>query len=783
MSFMWFLLFTLTITSQSVLAHYGCGADRIKHKKIHKNMNVKPIPHKSNLDDHDNTQTNEKYRKLDGRAQNPDASGIHDNIRIHVNTSRLQSDWKGYGKLSYFVDDVIPAAYEWIQNTISVRPVNGPLTFDVRCDSADGTIWRTGPNKGRCVEPNSDYAECGDTGALIDDSLFDSQLICATHDGHCESSTYPQGQGLSSTDLIIYFTGDSAKDDSSACDNVMGFAAYCHTNARDRPIAGYINLCRSTIDATDVLTWEETVSLIIHETFHVLGFSSDGFSHFKNSDETDRSDVYRTISLRGKLRAVITLPTVVEKAREFFDCATMEGVELEDYGVDWLGDPSSHWDNRIVAYDFMISYVPPAAPYSVFSLAVLADSGWYSIAWNAAQEAPHGRGIGCAWSRDKCIVSGRSIDESVFCTQNVQYSCSTSYVGKFYCALSTWNAVLPDEMQYFVSPTKGGDNVYPDFCPLLEQYSNGDCRLWGINNNGTSDANTGALGGLISGASKCGLIEGETNGKGVGCYPTHCFSNYLGEYVGTRMTHYRNYKLSTFDVMTCWSDEDNLAKKFGFDYAEEENFGFDTIYCPVFEDICYDKNPWICNGHGTISSGVCVCSPGYFGRDCTIENTAANRQKYTAQDSVSVYDAVVCGNTQFDYDLQHHNVGILNLKIGGINGDKYVEHLFQNAVKNWIAVLVDIAQCDVELSAQYNYNQSERIVTTDLFYYSSDKTWQDVSDTDATIVFNKLFDSDDNSMQITEQKLSDGVHEDNIDAAAPPLLRTATMILLFYSFL
>ena len=87
-----------------------------------------------------------------------------------------------------------------------------------------------------------------------------------------DGSTYPQGSGLSDTDLLIFFSGDPDKDDSTECgDSTMGFAAYCETNSYDRPIAGYVNLCKDNIEASSVFTWEEAITLIIHEVFHVLG--------------------------------------------------------------------------------------------------------------------------------------------------------------------------------------------------------------------------------------------------------------------------------------------------------------------------------------------------------------------------------------------------------------------------------------------------------------------------------------------------------------------------------
>ena len=149
--------------------------------------------------------------------------------------------------------------------------MDGPLTFDVGC-SSNGQSWTNGPNAGKCVEPADDWNECGFTGATIPSSMFDEQEICSTGQASsCETSTYPQGNGMEDTDLVIYFTGNPDFDDGSSCTGVMGFAAYCHINSRNRPIAGYINLCKSTIDDRSVLTWEESLSLIIHETFHVLG--------------------------------------------------------------------------------------------------------------------------------------------------------------------------------------------------------------------------------------------------------------------------------------------------------------------------------------------------------------------------------------------------------------------------------------------------------------------------------------------------------------------------------
>jgi len=306
--------------------------------------------------------------------------------------------------------------------------------------------------------------------------------------------------------------------------------------------------------------------------------------------------------------------------------------------------------------------------------------------------------------------------------------------------------------------------------------------MGGINNIGTSDDNTAALGGLISGNSKCALIKGSTNGVGAGCYPTQCFTDSFGEYVGVRMTIYRNFKLSTFDVITCWNDDANEPKSFPFDFSTTANFGFDTIYCPDISDICYDENPWICNGHGTKLNGECVCSPGYFGRDCTIENTEWNRMQYTSTDSLSVFNQIVCHDGEWIFDEEHHNVGILYIEIDGIDDTYYNDIYFKDAIKNWVGILMDINECDVDLRS-YSYHNT--VLATNIYYYSSSKTWTDVNEVESQIVFNKLFASS-NNLRVLEKKISDGVHIDNIDSANTKVnkyLYALPIILYFIQYL
>eukprot|EP01083_Nonionella_stella_P244110 850019_1 len=90
------------------------------------------------------------------------------------------------------------------------------------------------------------------------------------------------------SDIIIYFSGDG----DYGCSDVYGYSAYCHSNKYDRPIGGFVNLCEDTlVQKNRIFTWEQKVTLVVHEVFHVLGFSSTGFAYFRynNDNRTPRT--------------------------------------------------------------------------------------------------------------------------------------------------------------------------------------------------------------------------------------------------------------------------------------------------------------------------------------------------------------------------------------------------------------------------------------------------------------------------------------------------------------
>ena len=126
-SLQYILILLSSLLYLSVNGHFGCGADKITNKRIHKNWNVKPKePSTSNDIIYNDNYDENNPQKLDMEARangDPDGTNTYSNIRIAIDTSTLEDNWSDdEDLLEYFVDDVIPAAIEWIEAAFSVRP-------------------------------------------------------------------------------------------------------------------------------------------------------------------------------------------------------------------------------------------------------------------------------------------------------------------------------------------------------------------------------------------------------------------------------------------------------------------------------------------------------------------------------------------------------------------------------------------------------------------------------------------------------------------------------------
>ena len=160
-------------------------------------------------------------------------------------------------------------------------------------------------------------------------------------------------------DLVIFSTIEEMDD------GVIAAAGPYYTQpSNSQPILGmvYIN---NKIDFSKKNIKKYLESTLIHEMTHVLGFIGEFFEKKFHNIKT-KKDKY------GIDRQYITSAKVIQTARKYFNCSTIDGVELENYGDE--GTAGSHWEARILLGDYMNGVAYTEEVISEFTLACMINA-------------------------------------------------------------------------------------------------------------------------------------------------------------------------------------------------------------------------------------------------------------------------------------------------------------------------------------------------------------------------------------------------------------------------
>lgn len=170
-----------------------------------------------------------------------------------------------------------------------------------------------------------------------------SPATCGGYGGVTIPNRYKDGSEKSH-DVIVFLTAWPPLSEVN-----LAWALGCRLNSIFRPVMGQINIAPPTdLDDEDVFT------TMLHEMIHMLGFSADNFEYLYNAAKGTRrptSEVYKSATVFGKSTHKMILPEPVAAAREYFGCASLDGVELEE--SDFPGDVGSHWEARILKEEMM----------------------------------------------------------------------------------------------------------------------------------------------------------------------------------------------------------------------------------------------------------------------------------------------------------------------------------------------------------------------------------------------------------------------------------------------
>ena len=255
-------------------------------------------------------------------------------------------------------------------------------------------------------------------------------------------------QGVSS-DLVIIPSYDTAYDFSSTIVR--------RDESTNRPIIAIIYFRTDFMQTNEQNKKFYIEYLLLHQFTHILGFSSESFKYFPGGENS----VIRTYYKRGINRKYIVTPTVLRKAREYFKCDSLEGIELEDQedGEDITG---SHWDARILLGDYMNSeQYSPEVVISDFTLALLEDSGWYKVNYYTGGLFRFGKQKGCQFINNECLDSGGSTsfkNEFFDRADSGNPSCSSGRLSRTYCETKQYTSISPGTYNRF-NDNSGGSGI------------------------------------------------------------------------------------------------------------------------------------------------------------------------------------------------------------------------------------------------------------------------------------------------------------------------------------
>jgi hypothetical protein len=341
------------------------------------------------------------------------------------------------------------------------------------------------------------------------------------------SETVKKGVGA---DLVIFPYIDKNLETSTEA-----VATFCKTDSvTHRPTAGFIAL-NENLSFSKINSMLYIELLLLHEINHILSFNYDLFSTFIDSqgEKIPSSKVYANFTVNGENRTMIITPKVVQAARKYYGCDTLEGVELEDQGGS--GSAWNHWEQRVMAGDFMISQSYEENSISPMTLALMEDSGWYNVNYYTGGLFRFGKGRGCQFLNSKCVNNGKTNFPNEFFLNINQKVCFSGRTAKGKSSLQKDLDDIPKNNQYF-SDTRQGGRFAADYCPIaiathVENYFLGSSCNYGISDLSPS------LGEVMGPNSFCfisSLTSQNDNSiieyKGIKhpiCFPVDCDSNNL----------------------------------------------------------------------------------------------------------------------------------------------------------------------------------------------------------------------------------------------------------------
>jgi leishmanolysin len=427
-------------------------------------------------------------------------------------------------------------------------------------------------------------------------------------------------------DLILFVTANPSQD------AFLAWAVACFVSKdTNRPVAGQININPNYMKATDPRKFQSQLATVMHEMVHILGFSQSLFSFYINpvtKSVLGQANVIREVTRVGQTISTIVLDKVVDRAKLYFNCPSLDGLDLEDEGDS--ASIGSHWERKLLFNELMTASDIPDARITEFTLALLEGSGWYTPDYTMAEPMTWGKGLGCSFINSPCIDSTSKLPAfKEFCGPAVKEGCFYGNRYRGYCGFGTGT---PDEYNYWGNSTISKD-MFSNGCPYFLPYSNGDCE------NATGIGST-ILSEAFGTGSKCFQVTLAKQTVANNAFPNIQSSCYKSQC--------NLVSANTYELHITVGNQTVVCTDSAGDKSVSGYFG--VLKCPIASDFCKLQSEKFCenacSGRGTCASDKqCVCMDGWTGKDCSqpIELPQCSRCNNSKNDLTSCYgDDCLC---------------------------------------------------------------------------------------------------------------------------------------------
>ncbi|EFC37610.1 predicted protein [Naegleria gruberi] len=482
--------------------------------------------------------------------------------------------------------------------------------------------------------------------------IFNANSRCGSQGGVAvPSDIIANGLDGKNADAIFFVTSRPTET------GVLGWAIPCILDSiTKRPLVAQLNISPKLGNYT-----KEKLSVVRHEALHALGFSNSFLSSFydrANKKTLDASAVYSVVNKSfvdstGTTQSVsvtkLKTPKILEVARKYYNCPTLDGVPMEEYGGS--GSAVSHWEKSIMKNELMVASVSGELVLSSFTIAYFEDSGWYRGNFSHAQRLTWGKDMGCAMANYRCenwptknvgyFCSSESPSKSYFQTTSTS-SCTHDLKSKSYCNSAKYYNDLGYYEHFPSSPKQGGTDSFMDYCPFQIAFTDGNCVSgYPIKTSGEEFGSSSAcFEASISLTSNSDIKTADSR-----CLKYSCGNETLNIYVGSKkfscpkdQTAQTKYDSTFFGYVKCpLNGYDILCTN---SKATASNNAINGTYVKDGEvaaeptcDGITASSPLVCNRRGKcISNNNCQCFTGAFGDQCL---------SYTC-DSISSSNSSVC---------------------------------------------------------------------------------------------------------------------------------------------